>query len=271
MKQGKIRALGIDLGTTNSAAAELTWDPASGERPKIRVLEIEQPTREGSYSSPLVPSVVAILPDGQAWVGEGAKRLRAFPVEYGLSFEKNLFYDTKNEMGLRKTYFRAPEAFNHASKIGGRVLRFIKEEASKAMAGEADALSVTVPASFMLNQRRDTLLAASSAGLDIADGDLLDEPTAALIDFIMTERVDIASLSQERPVPCVVFDFGGGTCDVTVVLDGELPGVVSEGVLVGLLAVVVQEDFRDVATDTEPAPDQLEDEIALLIRRSLHP
>ena len=122
MKSGRIRAIGIDLGTTNSAAAEIAWDPASGAPPVLRTLEIEQPTREGIYTSPLVPSVVTILPDGTVWVGEGAKRLRAFPTEYGLSFEKKLFYDTKNEMGLRKTYYRAPESFNHASKIAGKVL-----------------------------------------------------------------------------------------------------------------------------------------------------
>jgi molecular chaperone DnaK (HSP70) len=108
MENGRIRALGIDLGTTNSAVTEIVWDPASGQPPALCTLEIEQPTREGVYTSPLVPSVVAVLPDGRVWVGEGAKRLRAFPTEYGLSFEKNLFYDTKNEMGLRKTYCRAP-------------------------------------------------------------------------------------------------------------------------------------------------------------------
>ena len=113
-KKGSFRAVGIDLGTTNSAVAEITWDPAVGDMDRarvsgeparvpglqIRALEIEQPTREGVFTSPLVPSVVTILPDGTVWVGEGAKRLRAFPTEYGLSFEKNLFYDTKNEMGL---------------------------------------------------------------------------------------------------------------------------------------------------------------------------
>lgn len=89
MKSGRIRAIGIDLGTTNSAVTEIVWEPGSGFSsgvgagqivpPTICTLEIEQPTREGVFTSPLVPSVVAILPDGTIWVGEGAKRLRAFP------------------------------------------------------------------------------------------------------------------------------------------------------------------------------------------------
>ena len=249
MKSNYIRALGIDLGTTNSAAAEIVWDPGPAFRPEpgspaVRVLEIEQPTREGLYTSPLVPSVVAILPDGRVWVGEGAKRLRAFPTEYGLSFEKNLFYDTKNEMGLRKTWFRAPESFNHASKIGGKVLEFIAGEAAKASAnlaeqpfqlaggdpertgaeglaqtaecGTHEPIAVTVPASFQLNQRRDTLLAARYAGLRLADDDLLDEPTAALIDYFVSNSQPFP-LPAGRPALCVVFDFGGGTCDVSVI------------------------------------------------------
>ncbi|MDW7761121.1 MAG: hypothetical protein SCM96_10855 [Acidobacteriota bacterium] len=267
MKSGEIRVLGIDLGTTNSAAAEIVWEPASGAPPEVRVLEIEQPTREGVFSSPLVPSVVAVLPDGALWVGEGAKRLRAFPADYGLLFEKTLFYDTKNEMGLRKTYFRASEPLNHASKIAGKVLGFIAGAASAIPAAGAlpfdseapGRIAVTVPASFMLNQRRDTLLAAGFAGLRISDDDLLDEPTAALIDFFMSgglrpgpraasgggssrasgsntnsqvgysggESGDPDSpgfeLPSNRPALCVVFDFGGGTCDVSVVEISRAP------------------------------------------------
>lgn len=276
---------------------EIVWDPDSGVGagqsvpPALRTLEIEQPTREGVFTSPLIPSVVTILPDGRVWVGEGAKRLRAFPTEYGLSFEKNLFYDTKNEMGLRKTYFRAPEAFNHASKIAGKVLEFIAGATAKmgagpagqaakmgaGLAGQASRLAggdsectgaeglaqtadgvtqpvaVTVPASFMLNQRRDTLLAARYAGLTLADDDLLDEPTAALIDYFVSgglspeassmgggcgkatagDKGQIGSgghfgdagkpdaqpfiLPADRPALAVVFDFGGGTCDVSVI------------------------------------------------------
>jgi molecular chaperone DnaK len=148
MESGRVCAIGIDLGTTNSAVTEIVWDPDSGFSsgvragqivpPTLRTLEIDQPTREGVFTSPLVPSVVAILPDGRIWVGEGAKRLRASPTEYGLVFERNLFYDTKNEMGLRKTYYRAPEAFNHASKIAGKVLEFIADTLAKmgALGGE---------------------------------------------------------------------------------------------------------------------------------------
>ena len=72
-----IRVLGIDLGTTNSTVAEVIWKP--GEAPVCNVLELTQPTEAGEYTSPLIPSVLAQLPDHTVWIGEGAKRLRAFP------------------------------------------------------------------------------------------------------------------------------------------------------------------------------------------------
>ncbi len=209
----EIRVLGIDLGTTNSSVSEAIINPDGTVG--CKTLELEQPTTEGTYTSPLVPSVVAILPDGSHWVGEGAKRLRANPNQANLLFERNLFYDTKNEMGLRKTYFRAPEAFDHASKIAGTILAFLKEQAEQSAENIHRRIAVTVPASFQLNQRRDTLLACRYAGLALRDEDLLDEPTAALIDYLYRIDADKA-VEPGRSALAVVFDFGGGTCDVSV-------------------------------------------------------
>jgi molecular chaperone DnaK len=231
-KKTEFRCYGIDLGTTNSTVAEVVWQP--GGKPSCRILEIEQDTQQGQYTSPLIPSVVALLPDDQVWVGEGAKRLRTRPQEVGLLFEKNLFYETKNDMGLRKTYFRAPEPFNHASKIAGHILRFLKDSAEKDLGRKLEDVSVTVPASFQLNQRRDTLLACEYAELTLQDDDLLDEPTAALIDYIMATATDKV-VQPGKTLTCVVFDFGGGTCDVSVL---EITGdKKSKSVLMSQVAV----------------------------------
>ena len=119
-------------------------------------------------------------------------------------------------MGIRKTYYRAPTHFNHASKIAGHILAFLKESAEKSANTDYSHIVVTVPASFQLNQRRDTLLACQQAGLAIKDEDLLDEPTAALIDYIQTNGLEkVVKLGDKAT--CVIFDFGGGTCDVSIV------------------------------------------------------
>ena len=216
----RIRALGMDLGTTNSTVSEVVWEV--GETPVCSVLELVQSTQAGEYTSPLVPSVLVELTDGEVWIGEGAKRLRAFLQKANLVHEKNLFYETKNDMGLRKTYFRAPERFNHASKIAGCILSFLKRGAEIASKGSYHQVSVTVPASFQLNQRQDTLLSCQYAGLELQDEDLLDEPTAALIDYIAVKGNESVVRPGET-TQCVVFDFGGGTCDVSVVeITGDL-------------------------------------------------
>ena len=209
------RVIGIDLGTTNSTVAQvqLPLDPAGTAELLCECISIEQMTPSGPFFGSLVPSVVAIDQSGRTWIGEGAKRMRSLPRGYGLSPEKNLFQDTKNEIGLQKRYYRAPGEYDHARKIAGHVLRFLAQGARKVSGHAAVRTVVTVPASFQLNQRADTLEAARLAGLSLTDYDLLDEPLAALTDYLFT-FADPEFLTKAANI--VVFDFGGGTCDIFV-------------------------------------------------------
>lgn len=206
-----VRVLGIDLGTTNSTVAEVVWKQDQAELPTARCLEIEQPTDTGTYTHVLVPSVV-VIQNGRTWVGEGAKRLRANP---SLRRNKDIFYECKNDMGIRRTYHLAPEGFRSAAEIGGKVLAFLKAAADAASEVPATRTVITVPASFQLAQRRDTLRAAELAGLKLQPGDLLDEPVAAFLDYLVTHRPMLPELLQQAR-NLVIFDFGGGTCDVAV-------------------------------------------------------
>ena len=187
-----IRVWGIDLGTTNSTVSEIVWPPQGSKNPVpvCNCLELCQPTMEGLFASPIVPSVVAILHDGETRVGEGAKRLRIHSHEAGLFPEKTLFFDTKNDMGLKKIYYRAQDHYNSAWKIAGHILAFLKNGAREVTGAQPDRVVVTVPASFQINQRRDTLLAAQMAGFDIKEYDLLEEPTAALLDYLMSHPAE---------------------------------------------------------------------------------
>ncbi|HEY3382617.1 MAG TPA: Hsp70 family protein [Vicinamibacterales bacterium] len=209
-----VRAVGIDLGTTNSTLAEVTWMPGQREFPSARCVEVEQETLEGVAIHTLVPSIVAFH-DGRMWVGEGAKRLRARAAELQLRQEQNLFYDCKNDMGVRKTYHRAPEGCRSAAEVGGQVLRFLNGCAAKGAGEPVSRAVVTVPASFQAAQRKDTRDAASRAGMNIKGGDLLDEPVAAFLDYLVGHRETFAG-QLTGPKNLLVFDFGGGTCDVAV-------------------------------------------------------
>jgi molecular chaperone DnaK (HSP70) len=208
-----IRAVGIDLGTTNSVMAEATWDPQRGTFGQACCVNVPQETEAGEFLGEMVPSVVAIH-QGQVFVGEGAKRLRALSSERGLQARRNLFYECKNDMGARITYHQAPDGFRNAAEVAGHVLRHLKSAAETEDAPVARTV-VTVPASFQVGQRQDTLRAASLADIRVSSNELLDEPVAAFLDFMLDEgSKDLADL--ESPKNLVVFDFGGGTCDVAV-------------------------------------------------------
>jgi molecular chaperone DnaK (HSP70)/tetratricopeptide (TPR) repeat protein len=212
----EIRVLGIDLGTTNSVVSGLRRLKGKAVSAQLcETLALEQPTREGPVRSARVPSFVASLADGQTWVGEGARRLRGLSEKGWPRLQKDLFYDSKNDMGLRLRYPQAAEAFDRPWKIGGHLLRFLAQEGAAAAGWEPQRVVVTVPAAFQVAQRRDTLEAAKMAGLQLGTFDLLDEPTAALIDYLVTHpQVDL--LAKDKAARVLVFDFGGGTCDVSI-------------------------------------------------------
>jgi len=209
-----LRVLGIDLGTTKSTVAEMVWRPDEGKLAPARCLEIPQPTQEGIYTNVLVPSVVALY-QGKVIVGEGAKRLRARSPELGLSHNKTLFFECKNDIGVARTYHKAPPGFQSASEISAVILKFLSQTAQDEDPLPLDRTVVTVPASFQVPQRQDTLKAAELAGIEVHGGDLLDEPVAAFLDYLFLQGADILPELQ-TPRNVVVFDFGGGTCDVAV-------------------------------------------------------
>jgi molecular chaperone DnaK (HSP70) len=211
---GPLRVLGIDLGTTNSTAAEILWSPNEDKPPDPRCLPIDQLTEEGRYTHVLVPSMLARVRD-RVLVGEGAKRLRARSSELGLERGRDLFWDCKNDIGLQRTYHRAPPGFTSAKEIAGHVLRFLMDAVQADDERPFERVVVTVPASFQTAQRRDTINAARLSRLELVDGDLVDEPVAAFLDYGFTYGLgDLGQPGQQRNL--LVFDFGGGTCDVAV-------------------------------------------------------
>lgn len=209
-----VRVLGIDLGTTNSTIAEIVYDPSKRNEISVRCLAVEQPTGNRSHWNPLVPSIVSIH-GGQETVGEGARLLRCRSRENGMIEKGNLFSTVKNDMGLRRTYNMAPSGYRSAAEVSGRVLAYLKKAAMKDKNQELSRTTITVPASFQTAQRDDTLKAASLAQLDVKGGDLLDEPVAAFIGYL-AEHPDTCLVEAGATKHLMVFDFGGGTCDVAI-------------------------------------------------------
>ncbi|MCK5631400.1 molecular chaperone DnaK [Candidatus Bathyarchaeota archaeon] len=187
------KLVGIDLGTTNSAAAIF-----EGGRTTV-IPSAEGPTMAGK----MFPSVIAFTKDGQLLVGEPAKRQASANPE-------NTIFEIKREMGtdykvkiLGKEY--TPQ------QISAFILQKIKKDAENFLGFNVDGAVITVPAHFNDNQRQATKDAGEIAGLEVQR--ILNEPTAACLAY------GIDKLEQDMKI--LVFSFGGGTHDVTVMDFGQ--------------------------------------------------
>jgi molecular chaperone DnaK len=184
---GKI--IGIDLGTSNSAAAVLI-----GGKPTII------PSAEGlTLGGKAFPSVIAFTKDGQRLVGEPARR-------QAISNPDRTITAIKRKMG---TSFKVTiDGKDYTpQEISAMLLRKIKEDASAYLGEEVTDAIITVPAYFNDNQRQATKDAGRIAGLNVKR--LINEPTAAAVAY----GLDKEGLQMK----IAVLDLGGGTFDVTII------------------------------------------------------
>ena len=183
------KAIGIDLGTSNSAAAVM-----EGGRPVI----IPSAEGAGVASGKAFPSFVAFTKDGQRLVGEPARRQAPINSE-------GTIYAAKRKMGTNHKFKVWDKEFT-AQQISAFILQKIKADAEKYLGESVEEAVITVPAYFNDNQRQATKDAGEIAGLKVLR--IINEPTAACLAY----GLDKAGKEQK----IMVFDFGGGTLDVTV-------------------------------------------------------
>ncbi len=182
------RAVGIDLGTTNSVVA---------------VLEGGEPTvianAEGSRTT---PSVVAFAKNGEVLVGEVAKRQAVTNVDRTIrSVKRHMGTDWSVDID-GKTY--TPQ------EISARILQKLKRDAEAYLGEPVTDAVITVPAYFNDAQRQATKEAGEIAGLNVLR--IINEPTAAALAY---------GLDKDKEETILVFDLGGGTFDVSLLEIGE--------------------------------------------------
>jgi len=182
------RIIGIDLGTSNSAASIMM-----GGKPTII------PSKEGtSMYGKAFPSYVAFTKDGQKLVGESARR-------QAVSNPEGTIYAAKRKMGTTHKYKVHGKEYT-PQQISSFILQKIKEDAEEFIGEPVKKAVITVPAYFDDNQRQATKDAGEIAGLEVVR--LVNEPTAASMAYGLDKK------EEEQEI--VVFDFGGGTLDVTI-------------------------------------------------------
>jgi molecular chaperone DnaK len=192
VKSGE-KILGIDLGTTNSAAAIY-----EGGRATV-IPSAEGPTMAGK----MFPSVVAFTKDGTLLVGESAKRQTTANPE-------GTIFEIKRKMGTDYKVSIAGKEYS-PQQISAFILQKIKKDAETYLGTTIRKAVITVPAHFNDNQRQATKDAGEIAGFEVAR--IINEPTAACLAY------GIDKLEKEMKI--LVFSFGGGTHDVTVMDFGK--------------------------------------------------
>ena len=202
---------GIDLGTSSSSICYVN-PLARHSLPYVAVESVKVPMDKDEYnSSPRVPSIVFSKGKG---ILTGFAALACW--KSGGLWSK-LFASAKSDLGMYCIYEdAADERLNSPVKVQAAILRHLVDEAKKHSGEDPRKCNVvvTVPASFEMNQRNQTLEAAELAGLHLSDGDLIDEPNAAFLDLVNSQKID--RIVSQEPKNILVFDFGGGTTDVTV-------------------------------------------------------
>ncbi|MDD5503763.1 MAG: molecular chaperone DnaK [Candidatus Omnitrophica bacterium] len=183
------RVIGIDLGTSNSAAAVM-----EGGRPTI----IPSAEGAGVASGKAFPSVVAFTKDGQKLVGEPARRQASVNPE-------GTIQAAKRRMG-EDFHFNAYGKKYTPQQISAFILQKVKQDAESYLGEEVKEAVITVPAYFNDNQRQATKDAGKIAGLEVLR--IINEPTAACLAYGLDKA------GKEQMI--MVFDFGGGTLDVTI-------------------------------------------------------
>ncbi|MCM8768474.1 MAG: molecular chaperone DnaK [Candidatus Omnitrophica bacterium] len=181
--------IGIDLGTSNSSAAVM-----EGDKPVII------PSAEGTtiVGGKAFPSYVAFTRDGQLLVGEPARRQAAVNPE-------GTVIAAKRKMGTDHKYVIFGKTYT-PQQISAFILQKIKKDAETFLGRSIRKAVITVPAYFNDNQRQATKDAGTIAGLEVVR--LINEPTAAAFAY------GLDKLDEEMRF--IVFDFGAGTLDVTV-------------------------------------------------------
>ncbi len=183
------KVIGIDLGTSNSAAAVM-----EGGRPVI----IPSAEGAGVASGKAFPSHVAFTKDGQRLIGEPARRQAAINPE-------GTIQAAKRKMGTDFKYKVFGKEYT-PQQISAFILQKIKQDAEAYLGDKIEEAVITCPAYFDDNQRTATKDAGEIAGLKVLR--IINEPTAACLAYGLEKA--------GKELKILVFDFGGGTLDVTI-------------------------------------------------------
>jgi molecular chaperone DnaK len=191
------KIIGIDLGTSNSAASVI-------EAGKAVIIPAAEGTSVGGKA---FPSYVAFTKEGELLIGEPARR-------QAVTNPEGTVFEAKRKMGTKHRYTINGKEYS-PEQISAFILQKIKRDAESYLGDKVEKAVITVPAYFDDAQRQATKQAGEIAGLEVVR--VINEPTAAAFAY----GIDKTGTHDQK---ILVFDLGGGTLDVTIMDFSEVDG-----------------------------------------------
>ncbi|OJY84645.1 MAG: hypothetical protein BGP13_21915 [Sphingobacteriales bacterium 40-81] len=253
---------GIDLGTTYTLVAtvdssEVNIDNITQIPVKfISYKQISPIKHGGEIVDEKVASIIAVS-DGKPFCGSKLYELKGHE-EFVRN--QNIFYHWKLDLGIDR-HPLYPDAVSKEldipAKVAGKVLNFCRIGFTKSKETRLYNAVITVPASFQMNQRKDVIEASALANIELSNQMLIDEPNAAFIGYFnslsQAEKENFL-LKGGKAKKVLVFDIGGGTCDLSIL---EISYSPSKGLLIGNKAISRYNDLGGQDIDMIIAEDIL--------------
>ncbi|MBR4625189.1 MAG: Hsp70 family protein, partial [Alphaproteobacteria bacterium] len=229
LAQNDITYIGIDFGTSTTVVSIASFDYDT-KKLIVKPVMIEQILEDGThFKSEKVPTVLAWY-NQTLLVGEGAAHLK-----YSLHRGKNIWYSFKMEIGedLGVKYYDSELGAMDGVKIRNpkdcvrMFFMYLKAQIEKYCTEQGLSkkikYAVSIPASFEANQRKELLEALETNGMILSKQSLIDEPNAAFISYVHESFIadNPLRISPHYNSKVLVFDFGAGTCDISILEIGK--------------------------------------------------
>jgi molecular chaperone DnaK len=234
--------IGIDFGTSTTVVSVATFG-TKDKPPILKPIELNQKLSDGAvYSSYKIPSVIAWFQE-RLLVGEGASQLK-FKLRNGVNLWHSFKMDLGEDVGCRypnSELGNGHEKWTILNAIDATQIFFmyLKTQIDKYVRNHSlpsnIQYAVTIPASFEANQRKDLVNCLEINGFMVNKQSLIDEPNAAFLSYVTNSGKDkkLLKIPADYFPYTLVFDFGAGTCDISILeLGRDNKGVFSKNVAI---------------------------------------
>lgn len=205
--------IGIDFGTSTTVVSVARCFES---RMTCKTVEIAYQTYDGAIGRDDRIATMLANKNGKLLAGRGAEEFK-----YDLERNVDIWYSFKMELGedLGDQYSKSSRPDLKSPKDAAKLFfKYLKKQIEKSVKASKYEYAVTIPASFEANQRRDLIEALEANGINISKQSLIDEPNAAFLSNVIEDQLSSKSmmLRPDSNLSILVFDYGAGTCDVSV-------------------------------------------------------